>query len=470
MSIEDSLYKFLSTYKKLPDWSKRILAAPLSFFPRTSLLGKSYHFFNEEARLLEHATEEEIEEYQFLKIKALLQHCYNTVPFYRETWNEYGVDVNRVGSLEDFVDLVPCVTRDMVQSTPERFLSSAYTSGQRLPMNSGGSTGIPLKLYYLKGTTRAAEWAHMHVQWSRVGYKMGNRMATLRGDYIGKERIHSFDSWRNTLVLSSFNLVRDNADSYLDLLRKYEVEFINAYPASLFNLIRLSKQKHGIIPSLKVILLGSENIVDWQLEQFKEFFKTDRVYYWYGHGEVCALGGGCEVSSDYHFLPSYSFVEFVKNDKLEDNMSGVHEIVGTSFVNPCMPLIRYRTQDYGAVNIEPCACHRNHKRLSRVIGREQEIAVGSGGERITLTALIFGRHAEYFNHIIKMQLINTEPGKLIVKVVPKESFSDMHIEEIQDSLSPTQGMPFETQVKEVSEIPGSAGGKHRFLLREFSME
>ena len=208
MSLEDSLYKFLAAYKKLPDWAKRMLAAPFSIFPRTFLLGKSYRVFLEEARLLEHSSEEEVEEYQFLKIKSLLQHCYDTVPFYRETWDEHGIDVTRIGSPEEFVDLVPTVSRNEVQSAPERFLSNAYANSQRLEMNSGGSTGIPLKLFYLKGTTRAAEWAHMHLQWSRVGYKMGNRMATLRGEYIGKDRIQSFDPWRNTLILSSFNLTK----------------------------------------------------------------------------------------------------------------------------------------------------------------------------------------------------------------------------------------------------------------------
>ena len=135
-----------------------------------------------------------------------------------------------------------------------------------------------------------------------------------------------------------------------------------------------------------------------------------------------------------------------------------------------MPLIRYRTQDYGVVAENLCECDRKHKQLSQVIGREQEIAVGLNGEKITLTALIFGRHADYFNHIIKMQIVNTEPGKLIVKVIPKESFSDAHIAEIQDSLSQKQGMPFQTQAHVVSEIDGTKRGKHRFLIREFPLD
>ena len=472
MSIEDKLYKYLSFYKRMPDWAKKILASPFKVFPRQKLLGKYYKLFYEEAKMLEFASKEHIEEYHFLKLKSLLEHSYSTVPFYRDTWGEYGIEINKIKSLDDFYNSIPFVVRDMVQDAPDRFLSSLYKPTQRLKMNSGGSTGIPLTLYYLKGFSRAAEWAHMHLQWSRAGYKVGKPMATLRGDYIGKERIYSYDPWRNNLILSSFNLNERNADIYIELLSQYKIEFINAYPASLFNLIQLSKYEENFVPSLKVIFLGSENIFEWQLQNFKDFFKIDKIFYWYGHGELCALGGGCEISSDYHFLPSYSHVEFISNDQTIDNYVNavIQEIVGTSFINPLMPLIRYKTQDYGIIAKDECKCNRKHRRLSKVIGREQEIAVGFKGEKITLTALIFGRHADYFNHIVKMQIINTEPGKLIVKVIPKKSFSNEHIQEIENSLSRKEGMPFQTKVNVVDKIDGTKRGKHRFLIRKFSLE
>jgi len=471
VSIEDSLYKFLSFYKEMPDWAKRLLASPFKIFPRTKLLGKKYNLFYEEARMLEFATEERIEEYQFLKLQSLLKHAFDTVPFYQETWKEREVDIAKITSFQDFHNMIPFVTREMVQNTPARFLSGAYKLSQGLPMNSGGSTGIPLTLYYLKGHSRAAEWAHMYLQWSRIGYRVDSPVATLRGDYIGKDRLYSYDPWRNILILSSFNLNKANADIYLNLLNQYKIEYINAYPASLYNLIQLSKIKEKFIPSLKGILLGSENIFEWQLQKFKGFFNIDRVFYWYGHGEQCALGGGCETSSNYHFFPSYSYVEFIDDKGEQDGDAlAASEIIGTSFVNPLMPLIRYRTQDYGIVAENLCNCGRKHKQLSQVIGREQEIAVGLNGEKITLTALIFGRHADYFNHIIKMQIINVEPGKLIVKILPKDSFSNAHTGEIEDTLSQKQGMPFQTKAHIVDEIDGTKRGKHRFLIREFPLE
>ena len=469
MSLEDKLYKYLSFYKKTPAWIKRIIATPFKVLPRHRYLGANFKIFYNEAKMLEFASEERIKEYQWLKLKYLLNHAYTTVPYYHKKWDKLGIKLNQIQNFDDFSKTIPFLTRDDVQSSPLDFLSNKFSTKMYLKGNSGGSTGIPLTLFLLKGYSRAAEWAHMFLQWERVGFIQGKRLARLRGDYIGKNRIHSFDPWRNYLILSSFNLNINNADFYLQLLNKYKIEYINAYPSSLFNLIQLSTKKSVNIPSLKVIFLGSENTYNWQLKKLKDFFDIERIYYWYGHGELCALGGGCELSSQYHFMPSYSYVEFIPNQEIigghKDNK--LVEIVGSSFINPAMPLIRYKTQDFGIESTQKCPCGRDHKLLEKIIGREQEIAIGLNGERITLTALVFGRHSEYFNHIIRMQVINYAPGKLKILIVPKASFNNNYKNQIISSLSLKEGMPFDTNVEIIDRIKKTKGGKQRFLLKTF---
>jgi len=468
MSLEDRLYKYLYEYKKLPDWAKTILVSPLKILPRSYYLGKNYKKFISLADSFEFVDSNKIEEYQFNVLKELLIHSFKTVPYYKETWQKLNINLNQIQNLQDFAKMIPFVTKEIVQKMPEKFISSLYSRNKWMITNTGGSTGIPLKLYNLKGYCRAAEWGHMHVLWDRIGFVMGQRLARLRGDYIGKNRLYSYDPWRNFLILSSFNLNQYNADYYIDLLDKYKIEYINAFPASIFNLIQLSKFEKRKVPSLKVIFLGSENIFDWQLEKIREFFEVERIYYWYGNGELSGLGGGCEKSSDYHFLPTYSFIELCNTDHIENSSSiKIKEIVGTSFINPLMPLIRYKTQDFGIENSKKCSCGRNHLLLKRIIGREQEIAVGFDNRKITLTALVHGRHSEYFNHCSKIQIVNTEPGKLVVRVVPQKSFNESHSKEIISNLSREEGMPFETKVEIVNSIETTVSGKHRFLIRNF---
>lgn len=469
-SIEDHLYKYLASYKKMPDWVKRIFATPTYVIPRKYLLGKRYDNFYQLAKQYDFADKNEISKYQFLKLKELINHCYNAIPFYKTKWNEHGINLDQIQNFNDFSKNIPFTHRGEIQKDPNAFLSTKYKKTLHLKMNTGGSTGESLILYSLKGYSRTAENAHMHLLWDRIGFKIGDRVARLRGDFIGKDRISSFDPWRNMLILSSFVLNKKNANLYLEKLKKYKVQYINAYPASLLNLIQSANIVSFSLSNLKGIFLGSENIYDWQLEKIKHFFNIENIFYWYGHGEMTNLGGICEKSNHYHFLPTYGYTEFIdsgynQNDKLSTKLL---EIVGTSFINPVMPLIRYKTQDFGINPSDSCKlCGRNHMTLGRIIGREQELAIGNNGERITLTALIFGRHGSYFNHIKKMQVINTKPGQLVINIIPKSTFTNLHEQELINTLSKKEGMPFNTEIKIVQHIPTTHRGKHRFLIRKF---
>ena len=66
-----------------------------------------------------------------------------------------------------------------------------------------------------------------------------------------------------------------------------------------------------------------------------------------------------------------------------------------------------------------------------------------------------------------MQIINTYPGELIVKVIPKDSFANHHSSQIINSLSQVEGMPFKCNVELVKELKTTKRGKHKFFIREF---
>ncbi len=464
MGFEDLVYRYVGGYKRLPDGVKSALTMPFRILPRSFYLGRTYRQTMETARRLEFASADEVAAYQWGELSRLLAHCHATVPHYRKTWGEIGLHPADIRSFDDFHRSVPRVTRDQVQADPLSFVSEAYPATSRLSMNTGGSTGKPLQLYYLKGLTRGAEWGHMHAYWRRFGFEPGWVTANLRGEFVGADRAYSYDPWRKLLMLSSFALTSETADQYLDRLAHHKVQLLNGYPSSLHLLTQLSRHDTVRIPSLRTIVLASENILDWQVEAISRFFGTDNVCWHYGHGEVVALGGACEKARNYHFMPSYGYVEW--GGGLADRPDAV-EIVATGFVNPLMPLVRYRTQDYGLPGTGACPCGRNHAWLTRVIGRRQELAIGTEGRAITLTALIFGRHAGYFHHIDQMQIVNTAPGHLVVRVVPNAHFGPADEQEIISMLSPAQGMPFSTTVEKVERVETTARGKQPFLIRCF---
>ncbi|MCK4663280.1 MAG: phenylacetate--CoA ligase family protein [Bacteroidales bacterium] len=470
-SIEDKFYFLLGFYKKMPDWAKRSFTYPFTILPRSFYLGNYYKYFYEQINKIELLDKYKLEEFQFLKLKDIIKHSFETVPYYKKKWDELGINISQIQNFEDFKKNIPFIEKKDIQKNPELFISNKYSKTEMFSVTTGGSTGTPLKLYFLKGYTRSAYRAHWDYLWGLHGYKPGDRYARLRGDFIGKNKIYSFDPYRNVLILSSFALKEDNADKYLELLKKFKIKYLYGYPASIINLINYSQQSDGRRIGLTGVIFASENVYEYQVKKVKNFFNIDIFIKGYGLGEEVAVAVNQPDKNDYMFLPTHSYVEFHTNKNIPfNNDQNIKEIVGTSFVNPVMPLIRYRTNDFALIpsdNGSRIADIRPFLRVNDIIGRAQDVAIGKSGERITLTALIFGRHSEYFSHIYNFQIINIQAGKLIVNVVPKLTFKTVHKNEIISQLSEKEGMPFETDVQIVNDIEHSRIGKTRFLIRKF---
>jgi phenylacetate-CoA ligase len=93
-----------------------------------------------------------------------------------------------------------------------------------------------------------------------------------------------------------------------------------------------------------------------------------------GVSAECAEGrDGAHVNED-HFL-----VEVVDPESgrlLEDGALG--ELVFTTLTKEALPLLRYRTGDLASITREPCACGRTFARMSRVVGRSDDMLIIRG--------------------------------------------------------------------------------------------
>jgi phenylacetate-CoA ligase len=61
---------------------------------------------------------------------------------------------------------------------------------------------------------------------------------------------------------------------------------------------------------------------------------------------------------------------------VEDGQEG--EVVLTNLIRRAMPILRYRTRDLAFLHPEPCECGRTHRRLSRILGRTDDMLIING--------------------------------------------------------------------------------------------
>jgi phenylacetate-CoA ligase len=93
-----------------------------------------------------------------------------------------------------------------------------------------------------------------------------------------------------------------------------------------------------------------------------------------GVSSECVEGlAGAHVNED-HFL-----VEVIDPQTGERRPDGeVGELVFTTLTKQALPLLRYRTGDLASVTREPCVCGRTLARMSRVIGRTDDMLIIRG--------------------------------------------------------------------------------------------
>lgn len=407
-----------------------------------------------------------IEAWQLKKIKSIVKYAYENIEGYRELYKRAGVSPQDIVTLRD-VKYLPFTDKKLFQENLETF--SANHPSRRYA-TTGGSTGIPFGFYMLP-RNRIIENAFMHAGWSSVGWELGVRNAILRGAFVGsKEKTWMYDFYRKELHLSSYYLTKETIKTYIEIINRYQTKVLQAYPSSL-NLFSDLLQEVNMVGavSFNLILLGSENVYDWQIEKFKKAFPDAVLFSWYGHSERAILAHWCRDSRKYHVWPFYGLAEIIGKDNCEVSEGEEGELVGTSFHNYATPFIRYRTMDRAIKGHSSCNwCKRNFHLIEQIKGRSHEVIVTCAKRYISMTAI--NMHDDIFNGIRQFQFLQEQPGKVVFKYVPKYKLSEQEIKKITKGLKIKLGEDMELNLIPVDEIPRNKTGKYSFLDQRLSIQ
>ena len=461
MSLEDQLYPLLDSYNALPRWAQSALGTVYRQLPQGWRYGARYGEFKRFATAGENWSIEEIQNYQLKHLRAVLHHAANHCPFYQRSFIRAGFRPENVHSPKDLKDCPFLEKRDLQEHLSE-MVSAELPASQRLYMTTGGSTGVPVGFYLQKGVSRPKEQAYLEAMWRRAGYFDGARLAVIRGHVTSSQaqgRITSYDATRNWLLLSSYHLKPERLSEYLDALEKFKPDFLHAYPSAALQLAEyLEKFGHAWRLPLRGLLCGSERLTVPQKRLLERVFHC-RAYRWYGHSERVVLAGEGAQSELFYFFPQYGFVEFGAPDS-----DGLREVIGTSFHNLVMPLIRYRTGDYVRL-AEP-------EKISdlefpwpaalEIAGREQEFLVSATGRHISLTA--FNMHDAVFDDLYAVQFCQEQPGVAEFRYVAGPRFHSSRLARIEAGIRRKLGDDFQITFREVNDVEKTPGGKHRWLV------
>jgi phenylacetate-CoA ligase len=463
MSIDDRLYPLRRLYEGAPQIVKTGIGLAYRQLPPGWRHGRNFGKFAKEATESENWTMEARTAYQTEAVRRSLRAA-AFCPYYQRRFLEHGVDPLRFEDLSELAEY-PMLSKEDLILHRDAMLNQRIAASSRLYMSTGGSSGVPVGFYLHKGVSRAKEQAYLEAQWRRRGYQSGDPMAVIRGAVTSRDSDGSvcyYDASRNWLVLSSYHLTRERFPEYLRALNRFKPKHLHAYPSAALALAREMVERNSKLEfHFASILCGSEKLSP-ESQTFLETHFEAPVFHWYGHSERVVLAGQGRRSNHLYFWPGYGYVEFGP-----PNETSHREIIGTSFHNDVMPLIRYRTGDFVKIP-DKIEGELPMTEVGEVVGREYEFLVSSKNRRVSLTAI--NMHDDVFEGLLAVQFFQSIPGLVEFRYQPGANWRSARLVSIRDGLNAKLGEDFELKLVEVKEVEKTAAGKHCWLLSRLGKE
>ncbi len=399
------------------------------------------------------------------RLVEIVRDAAQNIPFYRRLYREAGVEVASFSGVADMHRL-PAIDRHDLLESGDQMVRSKRSKLFTVAHTTGGSTGTVATMISRRGVS-CLEMGCVYALWSRMGVRPNDHKVTLRGALLDQGRkLHVREEGGRRLTISTYHLRDDNVDEIIRLIDEFRPDWLHVYPSAasqLANIMKRTGKRLGC--QIKGVLCGSENVYDWQVELFAEVF-GGITYSHYGHGEMAILGGWCKDTRKFHFLPHHGYLELLDDDgKLITEPGVTGEMTATGFMDDIMPLIRYRTGDYGAWDEPgPCpACGRAHQRMARIDGRIQEYLILADGTRFPLTN-INALHGTFFSLIYRFQFVQDKPGKATLRFMPAVEINDEGMAAIRNAFAYLPEIGLALEFRQVEEISLTRAGKQRVVV------
>ena len=124
-------------------------------------------------------THEQLNEMQNSKLRKLVRHCYENVPYYRRIFNERGLRVEDIKTTDDLAK-IPVLNKDIIRDNFDDLQARNRKQWRPVSDKTGGSTGKPLE-YFITKDAASINWAGIYRGWGWAGYEIGDKRATVAG-------------------------------------------------------------------------------------------------------------------------------------------------------------------------------------------------------------------------------------------------------------------------------------------------
>lgn len=358
-------------------------------------------------------------------LKTSLRLASTRAKFYREKFSSVHIDAGQMRSPADLGNFFT-TANDLLNVPSEDFLCSS----PQLAFETAGTSGRNKRLFYnYEEFENAARGASIALY--LCGVRQEDRILNA----------YDFSFWFPGYFLArvlpytgAFSVTVGKIEP-LEVYRRmesYGFTVMLGEPTWMVQLTELAEAQGRAYP-LKLIIGSGEMLTERARTWIEKTWQATFLMAYASVDAGTAIGVECHERQGYHVNDAELWIEIVDPDE-----EGYGEVVFTTLSRTTMPLIRYRTRDIARLIHERCACGRPGKRLSKIIGRADEMVVFGGGNI----------HPSFFEVIFKEIPEITEDWQVAVRHREVKEVLEFRVEPKEES-QPTD--PIAVKVKSAIE-------------------
>ena len=422
---------------------------------------------------IETASRDTLDKIQSERLVKIVRHVYDNVPIYRQRMDEAGVRPEDIKGIEDLEKLPFTQKQDLRDTYPFGMFAVPMEDVERMHASSG-TTGKQIVVGYTKKDLHV--WGDIVArQLAAAGIRKSDKIQVAYGYglFTGGLGIHE---GARRLGCVSIPVSSGNTARQLTIMQDFEVDALACTPSYAMYLGE-SAEKAGVDTSKLPLRAGIFGAEPWTEEMRKTIEKSLNIkaYDIYGLTEIMGPGVAyeCDEQKGMHVNEDHFIIEILDPEThkpVPDGEKG--EIVFTCLTKEAFPLIRFRTKDIGTITHEKCACGRTFVRMSKPMGRTDDMLIIRGvnvfPSQIETVLLKMDQSPNYQIIVDRSGALDT----LEVQVeITEEKFSDTISEisklekDITESLKSLLGIAAKVTLVGPGTIPRSEGKAKRVIDR-----
>ena len=403
-----------------------------------------------------------LEAWQLNRLRALVQHAADHVPYYRALFNRLRFAAGELRVLADLARL-PLLAKADIRANLEELKSDRARHLTRC--NTGGSSGEPL-IFYL-GDERVSH--DVGAKWRATrwwGVDIGDPEIVVWGSPIelgAQDRVRAVrDALMRTELLPAFEMSDARLDTFVARIRRRRPKMLFGYPSALAHIARHARRRGMAMDDLgvKVAFVTSEKLYEEQRHEIGRAFAC-AVADGYGSREGGFIAHQCPAGG-LHITAEDIIVEVVDEGGRPLGAGRQGEIVVTHLATKDFPFIRYRTGDVGVLGERKCDCGRGLPLLTEIQGRTTDFVVAQDGTVMHGLAMIYV--VRDIPGVRQFKVIQETLDRTRVLLATDRDFSDENVETIRRGIGKRLGGNVRVEIEQVAEIPREVSGKYRYVV------